>query len=58
MDANPHLDAVRGIQDRSPDILKDHDYLLLKRRIWDFGEAMLKNKKYRPENNPRWYRYL
>ena len=54
MDANPHLDAVRGIQDRSPDILKDHDYLLLKRRIWDFGEAMLKSKKYRPENNPRW----
>lgn len=51
MDRNPHLDAVRGMQDRNPDILKQNDYLFVSRRLWDFTEALARSQEYRPENN-------
>lgn len=54
MDANPHLDAVKGIQDRNPLYLKQNDYLFIRRRAWDFFEILTKDKKYRDPLNPKW----
>lgn len=53
LDANPQLDAVRGIQDRAPEKMMDNDFLFLYRRMQDFKEVFLRRKDYRPENNLR-----
>lgn len=54
LDENPHLDAVRGIQDRLPEELMKNDYLFVNQRLHDFMEILLRRDKYRPENNPSW----
>ncbi|MEO8911894.1 MAG: hypothetical protein ABI303_02830, partial [Candidatus Saccharimonas sp.] len=54
MDANPQLDAVRGVQDRTPAIMKQNDYLFIRRRAADFYEILARNKKYRDPLNPNW----
>ena len=51
MDENPHLDAVRGIQDRNPDQMMENDFLFMYRRLQDFKELVIRRSKYRPENN-------
>lgn len=53
LDNNPHLDAVRGIQDRLPEAMMENDYLFLYRRAQDFKEMLLRRGAYRPERNPR-----
>ncbi|MDN5274112.1 MAG: hypothetical protein JWP06_13 [Candidatus Saccharibacteria bacterium] len=54
LDANPHLDAVRGVQDRSPEYMKENDMLFLRRRAWDFFEIMARDKRFRDPNSPDW----
>jgi adenylate kinase family enzyme len=54
LDSNPHLDAVRGVQDRSPEYLKDNDMLFLRRRAWDFFEILARAKEFRDPRNPNW----
>lgn len=54
LDNNPHLDAVRGVQDRTPEEMMKNDYLFLDRRLGNFLELFFRSKRYRPENNPRW----
>ncbi len=53
-DVNPHLDALRGVQDRLPEEMMKNDYLFLDRRLGNFVELYLRRKRYHPENNPRW----
>lgn len=54
LDANPHLDAVRGVQDRSPENMKENDMLFLRRRAWDFFEIMARSKQFRNPTSPKW----
>lgn len=62
LDQNPHLDAVRGVQDRYPPIMMENDLVFLSRRMHDFSELFLRQKKLRPENNPEanfnWHRVI
>ncbi|OGG02551.1 hypothetical protein A2Z33_02030 [Candidatus Gottesmanbacteria bacterium RBG_16_52_11] len=51
-DANPGTDALRGKQDLAPEILKEHDYLFVERRVERFSEYLLRDKRLRPEVNP------
>lgn len=53
LDSNPHLDAVRGMQDRLPEKMMENDYLFLARRMHDFKEYIIRRKAYRVEVNPR-----
>lgn len=53
MDNNAHLDAVRGVQDRTPEILMQNDIFFLSRRSDDFGELLARQGKYRPHANPK-----
>jgi len=50
LDAVPWIDSVRGQQDRAPWIMKDSDALVLMRRSWNFSEAILTRKRFRPGN--------
>lgn len=54
LDTNPHLDAVRGRDDRAPEYLKDNDLLFLRRRIWDFSSTLARGKALRDPRNPNW----
>jgi hypothetical protein len=54
MDNNPQLDAVRGVQDRAPEYMKDNDMLFIRRRGHDFLELMARGKKFRDPSNPNW----
>jgi hypothetical protein len=54
LDEHPYLDAAGGVQDRSPEYLKDNDYLFLRRRIWDFFVVLARNKKFRDPTSPSW----
>ena len=54
MDAEPQLDAVRGVQDRAPEYLKDNDYLFIRRRAADFFEVLARNKRFRNPDQPNW----
>lgn len=54
MDKNPHIDAIRGMQDRTPSALSGNHLLLLDRRSWYFVENQLAQKKYWPENWPNY----
>ncbi len=63
LDANPHLDAVYGIQDRDPSIMKQHDLLFMYRRIAYYIERLWQKDKLiigkkiihrRPPNALKW----
>ena len=54
LDANPQLDALRGVQDRSPEYMKENDMLFLRRRAWDFFEIMARDKRFRDPTSPDW----
>ena len=54
LDSQPQLDAVRGIQDRAPEYMKDNDMLFLRRRAWDFFELHARAKKFRDPTHPNW----
>jgi hypothetical protein len=49
-DESPHLDVLRGVQDRQPEILQQNDLLFFDRRVWDIWEMALRKVAYRPEN--------
>ncbi len=51
LDKNPQLDALRGVQDRTPEIMMQNDLFFLSRRAWDFGEIEMRRQKYRPESS-------
>lgn len=53
-DTNPHLDALRGVQDRDPTQLKENDYLFMRRRAWDFFEILARQKRFRDPAKPEW----
>ncbi|MDR2063709.1 MAG: hypothetical protein LBQ02_02880 [Candidatus Nomurabacteria bacterium] len=55
LDKNPHLDMVRGMDDRDPEILKQNDYLFLRRRATDFAQKLMAGRRMlRNLNNPNW----
>lgn len=54
LDNNPQLDAVRGVQDRAPQYMKDNDFLFFKRRTYDFFEIFARSKRFRDPRNPNW----
>lgn len=54
MDKHPEYDAVRGVQDRAPEYLKENDYLFVRRRAMDFFEILARNKRFRDPTNPSW----
>jgi len=54
MDNNAYLDAVRGVQDRTPEVLMQNDLFFLNRRADDFGELLARQRKYRPHVNPNY----
>lgn len=54
-DTYPHLDALRGIQDRNPHDLMKNDWIFLKQRMWDFLEIVCRKIDYRPQNNEKWH---
>lgn len=54
LDQNPHLDAVRGVQDRSPEYLIRNDMLFIRRRSADFFEMLASKKQYRDPVAPDW----
>lgn len=53
LDEKPYLDAVRGIQDRDPEIMMNNDFLFLYRRIQDFKEILLRQHAFRIGRNPQ-----
>ncbi len=54
LDEKPYLDSVRGIQDRSPEIMKENDYLFLWRRMWDVSELLVRSPRFREPASPNW----
>lgn len=55
LDNNPHLDAVRGIEDRAPSVMMENDFLFTMQRMKDFAGTIMQNRKsFRPENNAKW----
>src|SRR5690606_21501923 len=52
--SQPHLDAVRGTQDRTPEIMKENDYLITWRRMWDFTELLARSPRFRKPERPEW----
>ena len=53
-DNNPHLDALRGVQDRSPKHMMQNDMLFLQQRAGNFREIMARSKQFRDPSNARW----
>lgn len=53
-DQNPHLEALKGEDDRDLEIMKENDYLFMRKRAWDFLATQMGQKKMRDPNNPRW----
>ena len=49
-DEKPHLDILRGIQDRQPELMQKNELLMFERRLWDFAEVFMRKEVYRPEN--------
>ncbi len=50
-DNRPHVDVLRGVQDRQPEVMKENELLFFQRRLWDLAEILLRNPKYRPDKN-------
>ncbi|MBX4204686.1 MAG: glycosyltransferase family 2 protein, partial [Candidatus Doudnabacteria bacterium] len=51
-DKNPELDALRGKQDRYPEVMAKNDMFFLNRRMDDFWEVLMRDKKFRPKDVP------
>lgn len=47
-DSKPHLDVLRGMQDRQPEVLSTNDLFLFERRLWDIGEMRMRELALRP----------
>ena len=62
MDAHPRLDALRGVQMRTPSALARNHLLLFERRSWYFTETQLARQRYWPVHNDRanfyWHRVV
>jgi glycosyltransferase involved in cell wall biosynthesis len=52
MDQKPWVDALRGMQDRQPEVLCQNSLLWLERRSWYIAEKLLSSRKYWPDRNP------
>jgi hypothetical protein len=52
MDSHAWLDAIRGIQDRQPEILCRSPLLFLERRSWYFAEKLLSMRRLWPDRFP------
>ncbi|MSU74807.1 hypothetical protein EXS57_03460 [Candidatus Kaiserbacteria bacterium] len=48
-DKKPHLDILRGVQDRQPEVLQRNDMLFFDRRLSDIAEVFMRKTAYRPE---------
>jgi len=48
-DGEPHLDVLRGIQDRQPEIMSQNDLFFFERRLWDIGEVLLRDESLRSD---------
>ncbi len=48
LDKQPSIDAIRGIQERSVNALKQNHLALLERRSWQFTELFLSSHHFRP----------
>jgi hypothetical protein len=53
MDENPHLDAVSGMHDRMPSIMKENDFLFMTRRANDFTEVLA--RRFKDPSLPTWH---
>ena len=53
-DKNPHLDAVRGVEGRMPEYLKENDLLLMRRNAWEIYLANSRQKPLRDPKSPYW----
>lgn len=54
LDASPQLDAVRGVQDRTPEYMMQNDLLFLRQRAGNFFEILARKKEYRDPTQPNW----
>lgn len=55
-DKNPYLDILRGLQDKSPEIMMQNDLLFLRKRVEDFSRELLTIRSYRsPDTNPNYH---
>jgi len=54
-DSYPHLDALRGTQDKDISVLSANDLLLFDTRSFNFAEILFRSRKFRPEDNPNWH---
>lgn len=54
-DQYPHLDALRGVQERTRADLVKNDWIFLKERLWNFTEVICRRPSYRPQFNPEWH---
>lgn len=54
LDDRPYLDAVRGVQDRSPEHMMQNDMLFLQQRAGNFREIIARSKQFRDPSNSRW----
>ena len=48
LDRYPHIDAIRGLQERSLASMRSNDLLLLERRSWQFTELLLSSQALHP----------
>jgi hypothetical protein len=53
-DTQPHIDAISGQQDFSPEIISQNDHLFFSLRARQISKALLRVKRMRPENNPQY----
>lgn len=49
-DEKPHLDVLRGMQDRQPEIMQKNDLFFFEQRMNDMAEVFMRREAYRPEN--------
>ncbi len=48
-DNKPYLDVLRGIQDRQPEVMSKNDLFFFERRLWDFGEMLMRDESLRSD---------
>ncbi len=48
-DKKPHLDVLRGLQDRQPEIMSKNDLFFFERRLWDIGEMRMRDLSVRSD---------
>lgn len=54
LDRRPWLDAIHGVEDRDPSIMKNNDYLFMRRRAWDFFVTLASQERFRDPTQPSW----